>query len=102
MKVIVANIEHVINLVESHNIYFLKEQEPAVSSDSIEDPKEESLYVADDVQNNTKKQKKNKTLSKKKIIIIISAVALSAVLITSLSLGLYYGLNQKEEIKGNL
>ena len=33
-------------MVESHNIYFLKEQEPVVSSDSIEDPKEESLYVA--------------------------------------------------------
>ena len=46
MKVIVTNIEHVINLVESHNIYFLKEQDPVVSSDSIEDPKEESLYVA--------------------------------------------------------
>ena len=46
MKVIVTNIEHVINLVKSHNIYFLKEQEPVVSSDSVEDPKEESLYVA--------------------------------------------------------
>ena len=33
-------------MVESHNIYFLKEQEPVVSSDSIEDPKEESLYDA--------------------------------------------------------
>ena len=57
---------------------------------------------SDDVENNTEKQKKKKTLSLKKIIIIISSVALSAVLTTSLSLGLYYGLNQKEETNGDL
>ena len=28
------------------NVNFLKEQEPVVSSDSVEDPKEESLFVA--------------------------------------------------------
>ena len=61
---------------------------------------EDEEVRSDDVESNTKKQK-NKTLSQKKIIIIISAVALSAVLITSLSLGLYYGLNQKEETKGD-
>ena len=63
--------------------------------------KEEEEVKSNDVENNTEKQKKKKTLSKKKIIIIISAVALSAVLITSLSLGLYFGLNQKEETKGD-
>ena len=63
---------------------------------------EEEEVRPDDVENNTEKQKKKKTLSQKKIIIIISALALSAALITSLSLGLYFGLNPKEETKGDL